>query len=311
MDSVRRNRTGPPVGDVGESPVTFDPMQQRTIVITGANTGIGLETAVALASAGERVLIACRNAAKADAAVAEIATRSGSPDVESVSLDLASFASVRECAAELGRRCDRIDVLINNAGMIQSGRATTADGFEMSFGVNHLGHFLLTELVGDLVKSAPVPRVVNVASVAHWFAIGGLDFDDLQMIRFYNVWVAYGRSKLANILFSAELARRWHADGVCVSSVHPGVVRSGFGQDGDTRGIADGLIDFARPYSIPPDRGADTSVWLATSAAGADLDRSGTYWSKRKPALLAPWARRQTDAARLWAESRELVDTVD
>ena len=285
-------------------------MDQRTIVITGANTGIGLETAVSLASAGERVIIACRNPAKADAAVGEISARSASPDVSAVPLDLASLASVRACAAELGRRCERIDVLINNAGLIQSGRETTVDGFETTFGVNHLGHFLLTDLLGDLVKAAPTPRVINLASVAHWFAVGGLNFEDLQSVRFYNVWVAYGRSKLANILFTDELARRWRDAGVCVSSVHPGVVRSGFGQDGDTRGIADKLIDISKPFSITPDRGADTSVWLATAAAGADLDRSGTFWASRKPSLRAPWARRRTDAARLWAESEELIASV-
>jgi len=285
-------------------------MEQRTIVITGGNTGIGLETAVSLASAGERVVIACRNPAKAEAAVTEISTRSGSGDVESVALDLASLASVRSCAEELARRCERVDVLINNAGLIQSGRDTTVDGFEMSFGVNHLGHFLLTDLVGDLVKSAPTPRVINLASMAHWFAVGGLNFDDLQSVRFYNVWVAYGRSKLANILFADELGRRWHDAGVCVSSVHPGVVRSGFGQDGDTRGITDGLLDVSRAFSITPDRGADTSVWLATSTAGADLERSGTYWANRKPALRAPWARKKIDAARLWAESEELIASV-
>ena len=285
-------------------------MTQRTVVITGANTGIGLETAVGLASAGDRVVIACRTPSKAEAAVVEITERSGSDAVEWVQLDLASLASVRAAAAEIGRRCERVDVLINNAGLIQSGRATTVDGFEMTFGVNHLGHFLLTDLLHDLIVEAPTPRVVNLASVAHWFAVGGLDFDDLQMLRFYNVWIAYGRSKLANILFSDELARRWRDDGVCVSSVHPGVVRSGFGQDGDTRGLADRLIDISRPFSITPDRGADTSLWLATSSTGVDLERSGTFWSNRTPGRRAPWARKRIDGARLWAESRELVDSV-
>jgi NAD(P)-dependent dehydrogenase (short-subunit alcohol dehydrogenase family) len=285
-------------------------MEQRTVVITGANTGIGLETAVSLASAGDRVLIACRNPVKAADAVREISTRADSSDVSAVALDLASLASVRECADELGRTCDRIDVLINNAGLMLSRRETTVDGFETTFGVNHLGHFLLTDLLGDLVKAAPAPRVVNLASMAHWFAVGGLNFDDLQSVRFYNAWVTYGRSKLANILFTKELARRWHDDGVCVSSVHPGVVRSGFGQDGDTRGVTDGLLDLSRAFSVMPDRGADTSVWLATAAAGADLAKSGTYWSNRKPALLAPWGRRSADSARLWAESRELIDTI-
>ena len=187
---------------------------------------------------------------------------------------------------------------------------TTVDGFEMTFGVNHLGHFELTRRLHGLVAAAPTPRVIVLSSVAHWFTPGGLNFDDLQMLRFYNVWVAYGRSKLANMLFADELARRWRGDGVCVSSVHPGVVRSGFGSDGDTHGAAGGLIEFSKPFSVPPDRGADTSLWLATSSVGVDLERSGTFWSNRKPGLRAPWARRKVDAARLWAESEELVDSV-
>lgn len=285
-------------------------MDQRTVVITGANSGIGLETAVMLASAGDRVVIACRNEQKAQAAVAEISSRSGGTDVESVALDLARMSSVRECATEVGRRCEQIDVLINNAGLILSSRDTTDDGFEMTFGVNHLGHFLLTDLLGEQLKAAPSPRVINIASAAHWFAVGGLPFEDLQSVRFYNAWLAYGRSKLANILFTDELARRWKADGVCVSSVHPGTVRTGFGQDGDTKGITDELLNVTRTFSITPDRGADTPVWLATSATGIDLDRTGTFWANRKPGLRSPWARRRVDAARLWSVSEDLIASV-
>ncbi len=285
-------------------------MDQRTVVITGASGGIGLEAAVMLASAGDRVVIACRNEQKAQMAVVHIASRSGAADVESVALDLASLSSVRECAAGLGRRCERIDVLVNNAGLIRSERDTTVDGFEMTFGVNHLGHFLLTGLVADQVKAAPSPRVINVASAAHWFAVGGLRFEDLQSVRFYNAWLAYGRSKLANILFTDELARRWKADGVCVSSAHPGTVRTGFGQDGDTKGITDGLLDVSRAFSTTPDRGADTPVWLATASAGVDLDRSGTFWANRKPGFRSPWARRRIDAARLWSVSEDLIASV-
>lgn len=276
-------------------------------MITGANTGIGKETAVALAAAGDRVVIACRDAARAAEAVMDISSRSHSTAVESVPLDLASFASISEAADELGRRVARVDVLINNAGLIQSGRRTTVDGFEMTFGVNHLGHFLFTNLLRDLITAAPAPRVVNVASVAHWFAVGGLNFEDLQSVGSYNVWVAYGRSKLANIYFTTELARRWRGDGVAVSAVHPGVVASGFGADGDTRGVTDGLIDFSRPFSVSPQRGAETSVWLATADPGGDLSRSGTYWSNRRPGRLARWARRPTDAARLWLASEQMT----
>ena len=285
-------------------------MKQRTVVITGANSGIGKETAVALAAAGDRVIIACRNAAKAAEAREEIARRSRSEAVETASLDLASFASIRACAADLAERCSEIDVLINNAGLMVTRRSTTADGFETSFGVNHLGHFLFTGLLADLVKAAETPRVINLASLAHNFAVGGLKWDDLQAVGHFNGWSAYGRAKLANIYFTQELAKRWRANGVCVSCLHPGTVNSGFGRDGDTHGWSDRLIGFAPLVSIPPDRGADTSVWLAIAPTGADLDRSGTYWVKRRPGRLAPWARRPADAARLWEISESLVDSI-
>ena len=285
-------------------------MEPRTVVITGANTGIGLETAVSLAAVGDRVIIACRNADKAATAVAEISLRADSTLVEAVALDLAGFESIRACAAELKKRCDAIDVLINNAGLVLSNRSTTTEGFETVFGVNHLGHFLLTDLLANLVKAAPAPRVINLASAAHWFAVGGLNFDDLQSIRHYNIWVTYGRSKLANIYFTQELAKRWKADGVAVSAVHPGMVRSEFGQDGDTAGITDSLLGLSRGFTISSVEGADTSVWLATAGTGGDLERSGRYWTKRKEGIMAPWAKRPVDAARLWAASEELIGTV-
>lgn len=284
-------------------------MSQRTVVITGANSGIGKETAVALAAAGDRVVLACRNAVKAEAAAAEISKRALSTDVETVPLDLASFASIRECAAELERRCTRIDVLINNAGLILSKRELTAEGFEMTFGVNHLGHFLLTDLLRPLVVAADKPRVINVASAAHWMAPNGLKFNDLQSIRHYNGWVAYGRSKLANIYFSDELATRWKSDGVCVSSLHPGSVNSNFGLDGDTTGLSGKLMNISGIVTVSPVQGADTSVWLATTEAGGDLGRTGTYWSNRTPGTRAPWARRPAEATRLWSESRKLIDS--
>lgn len=285
-------------------------MQQRTVVITGANSGIGKETAVALAAAGDRVIMACRNVDKAERARTEVVERSRNDAVEAVRLDLASFASIRECADELGRRCDRIDVLINNAGLMLTTRSTTDDGFESMFGVNHLGHFLLTELLEDVVKTAASPRVINLASFAHFFAVGGLNWDDLQSVRHYNEWLDYGRSKLANIYFTQELARRWKPDGVCVTAVHPGTVASGFGRDGDTSGISKGLMAMAEHTSINSNRGADTPVWLATSPAGGDMARTGSYWVRRRPGALSPWARRPAEAARLWSTSRRLVDLV-
>lgn len=283
-------------------------MTQRTVIVTGANSGIGKETAVALASQGDRVVIACRNPDRSAAALAEIRERSGG-SVESVPLDLASFASVRAAAASITDRFDRVDVLVNNAGLVLSKRAVTEDGFEMTFGVNHLGPFLFTTLLHDLLAAAGNARVVTVASEAHFLAVGGLPWDDLQAVRFYNVWLTYGRSKLANILFTQELARRWASDGVVASSVHPGIVASNFAADGDTSTFMSTGLRLLKPMTRTPSQGADTSVWLATAEPGGDPTGSGTYWSSRRPGRLAPWARREVDGARLWTLSEELIAT--
>lgn len=285
-------------------------MTQRHVVITGGNTGLGKETAVALAAAGDHVVIACRNAAKAADAIVEITRRSHSDHVESVPLDLADTASIRRCALELAARLGHVDVLVNNAGLMLSERELTADGFETTFGVNHLGTFLLTAELADQLRRADAPRVINLASAAHFAAIGGLNFDDLMGERHYNGWLAYGRSKLANILFTRELARRWSDEGIAVNCVHPGLVRSQFGRDGDTTGLSAGVMALGAPLLIDPVAGADTAVWLACSEEGGDLSRSGSYWSKRSLGLLSPWARRDSDAQRLWAISESLLAAV-
>ena len=284
-------------------------MDQRTIVITGANTGIGLETAVSLASAGERVIIACRNPAKADAAVAEISARAASSDVSAVPLDLASLASVRACAAELGRRCERIDVLINNAGLIQSGRETTVDGFETTFGVNHLGHFLLTDLLRErLVASAPA-RVVTVSSIAHRLA-GGMSWSDLQHERGYNGTVVYNESKLANVLFTVELARRLEGTGVVANCLHPGAVRTGFGNAEDTRGLERLGVLLGTPFFVTAHRGAQPIVRLAAWPQYATVTGGyyvGGYTARCAKRNASAAGRDPVAAQRLWAVSEELL----
>jgi NAD(P)-dependent dehydrogenase (short-subunit alcohol dehydrogenase family) len=278
---------------------------RRTIVITGGNTGIGLETAVGLAARGDRVVIACRNPDKAEAAVAEIRRRSGNDAVEWVLLDLASLASVRACAEQLATRTPTIDVLINNAGLILSSREETIDGFEATFGTNHLGHFLLTTLLEPQILAAEAPRVINVSSVAHSFALGGLNFDDLQSTRRYFSWMVYGRTKLANIYFTQVLAGRWANAGVKVNALHPGSVNSHFGRDGDTRGIDRIMMKLAPLIMITPEKGARTSIWLATSTEGGS--ETGGYWVRCRPGRLMPWARRPADARRLWDVSETYV----
>jgi NAD(P)-dependent dehydrogenase (short-subunit alcohol dehydrogenase family) len=280
-------------------------MTARTVVITGANSGIGLETAVVLAQLGDRVVIACRSAERADAAVAVIRTRSGSDAVESVELDLADFGSIQTCATELATRTPEIDVLINNAGLMLSERETTAQGFEATFGVNHLGPFLLTQLLRPQITAASEPRVINLSSLAHMWAIGGLKFDRLNGGKRYHGWLAYGRSKLCNIYFTQELASRWADDGVAVNALHPGSVNTRFGQDGDTKGLSGLLMKLAPLVTISPERGADTSVFLATSDSGGE--QTGVYWSKRRPGRTAPWAKRPAAAAELWDVSEQYV----
>lgn len=277
--------------------------EPRNVVITGANSGVGFETAVALALAGDRVVMCCRNPAKAADAAGQVRDRSGSDRVELVPLDLASFASIRAAAATLQELTPTVDVLINNAGLILSERTTTVEGFETTFGVNHLGHFLLTTLLEPQVRAAAEPRIINLSSMAHTIAVGGLNFDDLQSTRHYNGWLAYGRSKLANIHFTQELARRW--TDVAVNAVHPGSVSTGFAQDGDTRGVTALAMKLAPLVSITPMQGASTSIYLATAENGRRI--TGRYWSGSKPRRTAPWARNAESDRRLWTLSEELV----
>ena len=194
----------------------------RTAVVTGANTGLGFETAKALAACGARVVLAVRNLDKGKEAAAAIAAASPGADVSLQELDLGSLASVRSAADELKSSLDRIDLLINNAGLMYPPKGTTADGFELQFGTNHLGHFALTGLLVDRLVSAPGSRVVTVSSVGHRIN-AAIHFDDLNWERSYNRVAAYGQSKLANLLFTYELQRRLAPHGTTIAAAaHPG-----------------------------------------------------------------------------------------
>jgi NAD(P)-dependent dehydrogenase (short-subunit alcohol dehydrogenase family) len=199
---------------------------------------------------------------------------------------------------------NRLDVLVNNAGLVMSRRTETADGFETTFGVNHLGHFHLTNLLLDRLRASAPSRVVVLASDAHKFAFGGLQFDDLQTHRHYRGFLVYSRSKLANVLFTRELARRMQGTGVTVNAVHPGYVDSRFGKDGDTR--LDSLMGLgARLFAISPEQGARTSIYLASSP---DVEgATGLYWYKCTPAKMSKHARDDDAARRLWDESEHLL----
>jgi NAD(P)-dependent dehydrogenase (short-subunit alcohol dehydrogenase family) len=284
-------------------------MQGKTVVITGGNAGIGKEAAVELARLGARVVITSRNEERGQAALQEIVQRSDSQSVDVMALDLGSFRSIRSFAAELGDRIDRLDVLVNNAGLILRKRTETDEGFEATFGINHLGHFLLTDLLLEKLEASSPSRVVVVASDAHEGAKHGLDFDDLQSKRSYRAGQVYGKSKLANIYFARELARRLEGTGVTSNSLHPGFVRTQFGQGGDLGGLSGfGLKYLAAPFAISQAKGALTTIFLASSA---DVEgATGGYYVKCARAKPSKIAQDDAAARRLWQASEQLVASV-
>jgi NAD(P)-dependent dehydrogenase (short-subunit alcohol dehydrogenase family) len=276
-----------------------------TVVITGGNAGIGKETAVGLARAGMHVVITSRDRSRGSAALEEIRTRSDSDAVEMMELDLADFGSIRRFADDFLAEHDRLDVLVNNAGLMQLHRNETVDGFETSFGVNHLGHFLMTQLLLDRIRVSGPSRIVVVSSHAHKGARKGLDFDDLQSERHYTGYGAYRRSKLANIYFTRELARRLQGTDVTANALHPGFVASRFARDGDSGRMGEIAMVMGRPFAISPEKGARTSIYLATSPDVADV--TGGYFYKCRPSTPTKIALDDEAARRLWAVSEELV----
>ena len=289
------------------SGVNVPDMTGKTVVVTGGNSGIGYETAAALGAAGARVLVTARNADKGRAAVSALTSRlDGSGQLQLVVFDLADLASVRRGAEEILELAPRLDVLVNNAGLVLSERSETVDGFEATFAINHLGPFLLTNLLLDRLRVSAPARIVNVASSAHSAARRGMPFDDLQTTKVrYRGMRVYGQSKLANILFTVELARRLAGSEVTANSLHPGTVRTGYGADGDARGLLAFGIKVAQPFFLSPAQGARTSVYLASSPEVDDV--SGKYFVKCKEKQPRKWAQDPEAAKRLWQVSEDLV----
>lgn len=272
----------------------------KTIVITGANSGIGLETSRELARGGATVVMACRDLARAKAARADITASVPGAKLELVSLDLASLASVRACADTLQSQWPRIDVLINNAGLFPFKKQMTEDGFEMQFGVNHLAHFLLTQRLMPALMQAERPRVVNVASMMHH--LGKLDFDSFRGEKPYGALKAYAQSKLCNVLFARELARRHANDGLLTWSLHPGPV----GTNIMGRGLVNRTLYRLIGAYMSAKRGARTSVYLAS--ADNIEGTSGAYYDEFLK--VKPGSKLSQDAAlaaRLWQASETLV----
>jgi len=283
--------------------MTWD-IDGKTALITGGNSGIGNATAIGLAEAGANVVITARSEAKGAVAVDEIEARTGA-DAELMLLDLADLSAVRSFASDFADRHDELSVLVNNAGGIFGSRRTTTDSFEMTIGTNHLGPFLLTELLTPLlVKSAP-SRIINVASAAHTFVDDGIRLDDLQWTeRKYSQKVAYGESKLANILHVRELNRRLSEHDVTAYAVHPGVVKTQFGSGGDSWIVGLGVKLFGWRFRSPAE-GAETSVWAATDPE--IVDHAGGYFADCAPSKSTRHAKDDEAARALWDLSAKLV----
>jgi NAD(P)-dependent dehydrogenase (short-subunit alcohol dehydrogenase family) len=288
-------------------PVPTPDLTGQVVVVTGANAGIGLETAAALAGMGATAVMTARDPGRGQAALEEVRRRTGSDRVVLGQLDLASFASIRAFAAWLLDEFDRLDVLVANAGLILDERTETAEGFETMFGVNHLGHFLLTSLLVDrLVASAP-SRVVVVSSLVHRLPVRGLRRHDLQGRQRFHGFLAYSRSKLANAQFAMELARRLDGTGVVVHAVHPGSINSSFGGDGDTGAMGWLVARFGRFVLRTPEAGARTQVMLASSTDPKVAASTGGYWSHGRRWRPSRAARNPEAGRWLWEESERLV----
>jgi retinol dehydrogenase-14 len=281
-------------------------LDDKTILLTGATNGIGLEASVVLARRGARVLMVGRDPPKTAARLDEVKRRSGAAAVESLFCDFASQAQVRKLAEEVHARCPRLDVLVNNAGTVFPARVLTEDGVESTFAVNHLGGFLLTNLLLDLLRKSAPSRIVNVASKAHFR--GTLDFADLGYAHHYGVMRAYGRSKLANVLFTRELARRLAGSGVTVNCMHPGVVATGIwghGAPPSRSWIKPIVALLAQIFMITPAQGADSIVYLAASPEVEG--KTGLYFDDNRVREPAELAKDDALARRLWDESARLV----
>ncbi|MGK5533756.1 oxidoreductase [Streptomyces sp. URMC 129] len=289
-------------------------LKGRTAVVTGANSGLGYVTALELSRRGARVVLACRDQRRGQAALDRLLGEVPEAEAEVRLLDLADLASVRTFAGEWGGR--RLDILVNNAGLMAIPRSRTVDGFETQFGVNHLGHFALTGLLLDSLLAAPAARVVTVSSLLHWVA--NVDLNDLNAQRKYRRWVAYGRSKTANLLFTHELARRLRGTTVVAAAVHPGYAETELQAKGarmagsslQERGAA--LLN--RMLASAPEVGAGPTLFAATAPDVAPDSFTGPGILGRRTLRggpggpwRAPWTRDDAMSERLWLASEKLT----
>ncbi len=277
-------------------------MDSKRILITGANSGMGLASSIALAKQGHEVIMVCRNEERGQKAVEQAREQSGSNQLTLMQCDLGSLDGIRHFAEQFYERYDRLDVLLNNAGVVNLKRKETNDGFEMSLGVNHLGHFLLTRLLLDALHQSPAGRIVTVGSGA--YKLGKIHWDDLQLHHGYTVLKAYAQSKLANLYFNQILAEQLQGTNVTANCLHPGAVATSIGVDRDT-GFGKRLLAALAhtPFFQTPEQGAETAVFLATDPSVEG--KSGHYYYRKKVHPVKSRAQNREEALRLWEWSEQ------
>lgn len=276
-------------------------LKGKIAIVTGANSGMGMATTEALSDEGATVIMLCRNEERGREAVAKL-TENRNRGLDLILCDLGDYESIRNFVKTVKEKYDHIDVLVNNAGFISLDRQETKEGLERQFGINHIGHFLLTTELVDIMPRGS--RIVNVASGAH--KTGRIHFNDINLHKRFNVIKAYSQSKLANVLFTRELARRLKKRGITVNCCHPGAVATNIGIDRDT-GFGKTITGLLKPFFLTPRQGADTAIFLATDDAVKDI--TGEYFYKR---MIARSSRRSKDmrlARHLYKFSEQLINS--
>lgn len=277
-------------------------MTQKSILITGANSGMGKALSLKFASEGYKVIMLCRDSSRGNQALQEVIEKTKNHDTELLLCDLASLDSIRKATTGFLTHHQKLDILVNNAGVILPGYHLTQDGFELQFGVNHLGHFLLTALLFPSLKKCAPSRIINVASGAHH--VGKIHFDDIHLKQNFSFVRAYAQSKLANILFTYELSERAKGSQVTVNCLHPGAVATEMGIDRKT-GFGRSITQFLKPFFLSPEAGADTTYFLSTAQEVAGI--TGKYFYRRKEKKSSPLSYDQETAKKLWDLSEKLV----
>ena len=281
-------------------------MNNKICLVTGANAGIGFETAKSLCAKGATTVLVCRSKEKAEKAAAEIKKEVPDAKTDFAIADLSSQKQVRELAENIGSRYDKIDVLINNAGSWFSDFELTEDGIERQWAINHISPFLLTHLLLPSLQKAQDPRVINVSSDSHFH--GKIHFDDVNLRNNYHGLRAYAQSKLANVLFTFEFNRRKASEHITINAVQPGLVKTDIGLK-HTASFHGLMWKLRRLTGVSPEKGAATSVYLASSEEVRGI--SGKYWDKCKPKAASKNANKEEEAARLWELSKEMCGIRD